>query len=99
MEGPARLAHYTGLGILNLVESEDGTRVYEGLWQADDPEQSNEDLHRHYMAREKLVFNGPLEDCRAEPPPVREIIVMILEWSNEEHPSAIKLQQAQADSF
>lgn len=97
MKGPAKLARYTGSGALTVTSTERGDRVLTGLWQPDEPEQAYHELHRFYMARERIPYRGPVEESDDEPgPPLeRTVDVIILEWSNEDHPSALKLQAAE----
>lgn len=97
MKGPAQLARYTGTGALSVTWTESGDRVIMGLWQADDPEHAYDELHRFYMARERIEYRGPVEESEDEPQE-RAIEVIILEWANEEHPSALKLQAAEDDA-
>lgn len=96
MKGPAKLDDFTGTGALKPETTEGGDTVLTGLWQADDPEHAYDALHRYYMARERLRFRGPVGGL--DEPDERSIDVIILEWSNEEHPAAIKLQGA-AEEF
>ncbi|MEX2535624.1 MAG: hypothetical protein WD273_08495 [Trueperaceae bacterium] len=94
MRGRAQLADFTGSGALNWERGEDGELLLEGLWQPDDPEQAYDALHRLYMARERITFRGPVHGSDEGDPLEESHEVIILEWSNEEHPAALKLQEA-----
>lgn len=90
-ESAARLADFSGIGALSSEQSEGGGTMFVGLWRADDPEHAYDALHKLYMAREPVRFNGPIQHRAGE---VREDVldVIIVEWSNEDHPAALKLQ-------
>ncbi|HEX7002878.1 MAG TPA: hypothetical protein VF168_01665 [Trueperaceae bacterium] len=94
MKRRAQLADFTGTGTFTWESHEGGDRIFTGLWQPDDPDQAYDELHRLYMARERIPFRAPVVgrgEGRSDEE-TREVI--ILEWSNEEHPAAIKLQEA-----
>lgn len=94
MKGRAQLADFTGTGTLTWESHESGDRLLTGLWQPDDPEQAYDALHRLYMARERIPFRGLVASHKEGRPSEETREVIILEWSNEEHPAAIKLQEA-----
>jgi hypothetical protein len=98
MKGPAQLADFSGTGALQRERTEGGDTVFTGLWQADDPEHAYDALHRLYMARERVRFRGPVGAANRDKPKEETLEVIILEWSNEEHPAALKLQ-GPADEF
>lgn len=94
MNGRAQLADFTGTGSLQLERHEGGEVLLTGLWQPDEPEQAYDALHRLYMARERIPFRGPVAHRQEGRSSEETREVIILEWSNEEHPAAIKLQEA-----
>jgi hypothetical protein len=98
MKGPARLADFTGQGALKRELTAGGETVFTGLWQADDPEHAYDELHRLYMARERIRFRGPVSAANRGKSNEETLEVIIVEWSNEEHPAALKLQ-GPADEF
>lgn len=94
MKGPAQLADFTGIGALKPELTDGGETVLTGLWEADEPEHAYDELHRLYMARERIPFRGPVGAIDRDAHNEETIDVIILEWSNEEHPAALKLQGA-----
>lgn len=94
MKGPAQLAHFTGIGALKPELTDGGETVLTGLWQADEPEHAYDELHRLYMARERIPFRGPVGAQSQGAAKEETLDVIILEWSNEQHPAALKLQGA-----
>lgn len=94
MKGRAQLADFTGTGALAWERHEGGETMLTGLWQPDDPEQAYDALHRLYMARERIPFRGLVASRKEGDPSEETREVIILEWSNEEHPAAIKLKEA-----
>lgn len=96
--GRALLGEFAGSGALTWEQTEAGERVLVGLWQPDDPEHAYDVLHRLYMAREHIPFRGPVHPGEGGDPSEQTLDVIILEWSNEEHPAALKLQGA-TDEF
>ena len=94
MKGRAQLADFDGTGTLTLEPHESGDPLLTGLWQPDDPEHAYDALHRLYMARERIPYRGPVVSRTEGGPNEETREVIILEWSNEEHPAAIKLQEA-----
>jgi hypothetical protein len=92
MKGPAQLADFNGVGGLVSELGEGGELVFEGLWRPDDPEHAYDALHRLYMAREAITFRGPVRAANKETASEDTLDVIIVEWSNEEHPAALKLR-------
>lgn len=91
MERRAQLGEFAGTGSLSWGRDESGQPLLTGLWQADDPEHAYDELHRLYMARERIPFRGTvITGGEADGEETHEVI--ILEWSNEGHPAALKLQ-------
>lgn len=97
MKSPARLADFTGTGALKREQGDGGSMVFTGLWQADDPGHAYDELHRLYMARERIPFHGPVSADTPGAANEEKLDVIILEWSNEDHPAALKLQSAFED--
>jgi hypothetical protein len=93
MKGRAQLADFTGTGALTVERDESGEAMLTGLWQADDPEHAYDELHKLYMARERIRFRGPVRASGVAAPREETHDVIILEWSNEDHPAALKLQE------
>jgi|GEM_PF-4420802 len=93
MNRKAKLSGLEGWAILRLEDSEHG-QLLTGLWVAQDPDRALPELHRHYMARERIVYEGPVAPDDSDHADERHLEVIILEWSNDEHPSSIKVQEA-----
>src|SRR5690625_6803312 len=82
MNRKAKLAGLEGWAILRLEDSEHG-QLLTGLWEAQDPDRALPELHRHYMARERIVYEGPVAPDDSDHADERHLEVIILEWSKD----------------
>ncbi|MDZ7703027.1 MAG: hypothetical protein U5L04_00905 [Trueperaceae bacterium] len=88
----ATLAGVEGQGYVEYDPDQTGSSRYLGYWKSAEGH-DYETLHPIYMARECVIYSGPVYNVRADKTENEDLNVTLIGWPGEDHPDSIRIER------